>query len=276
MTAYSVTNGLMLIDEQDRTAPAVFYVEDGLYPNELHVPPMSHDHPSIGGATCTVVVADHHLVAALVESSLPRGGTLFRYQWYYFQPHYLCGSTGTMVLQWSRVTWRQLRHEDRCQVWDAYVCSHPALRAAPASTNPHSPTPRARSKAQAITTYKIVRYDPATGRLSSMVKPSVTYTLGKTVHQRAIGNHGGGYYSFADREELWRVFGSGSLFPRLRHACSHVAVLECRVWGTEIVYRSASHGRLPKLSTTYLRPVKVLYWSAVDGEITVVPEVMAS
>lgn len=187
------------------------------------------------GVTSTDVLNADDLAAIHVGYHHKHGGGQF---WRYYR------FDGT---QWEQVTWAQLSDEDRQRILIAYEDRAPSWAKVPGKlrTNYQKPT------LKTYTTYKIV--EVVDGRYYSVYDGKTEYKMGVRLAEKAVSEHGGGYYSYPTTEGVEARFDDRTLFPRHCYQDPMVlAVIECEISGTIIDYEGY------KYSSTYIRPLKEL------------------
>ncbi len=186
------------------------------------------------GVTSTVLLNADDLAAIHVGFFHKHGGGQF-YRYYAY--------TGEA---WEQVTWQKLSDADRERVLNTYEDRAPSFAKVPGKVR----TSYARPSSPVRTTYKLV--EMVDSRYFSVYSPETEYVMGKRLMEKAVTQHGGGYYSYPTAEGVEVRFSEGTLFPgRCYDESMELALIECEVSGTIIEYGG-------KLASTYLRPVKVL------------------
>jgi hypothetical protein len=187
------------------------------------------------GVTSTVILDADNLVAIHVGFHHKHGGSQF---WRYYR------SNGQ---QWQQATWAQLSDEDRQRVLIACEDRAPTWAKTPGKLRTSYIKPTSNQR----TTYKIV--EVVDGKYFSVFDGKTEYVMGKRLAERAVSEHGGGYYSYPSPDGVEARFNDGSLFPRRCYDDPMtLALIECEISGTVIEYDNG------KFASTYLRFVKVL------------------
>lgn len=112
------------------------------------------------------------------------------------------------------------------------------------------------SHTEKVVGYKIVRI--IQGEMHSLYDSSVIYEIGKLRAERALLNHGGGYYVYTrGPQQLIQDFLTGSVagIPGL----GEYGVLECICWGHPVTYSN------DKVAHTYCQPTELLKTFKVIG-----------
>lgn len=185
------------------------------------------------GVTSTVVLEAADLVAVHVGFYHKHGGSQF---WRYYRL-----SEGQ---EWQEVTWAKLSDPERERVLIAYEDRAPSFAKEPGKLR----TSYAKPALTTYTTYKIV--EVVDGKYYSVFDGKTQYAMGKRLAEKAVSEHGGGYYSYPTAEGVEAAFQAGTLFPS--HCYDNpmtLALIECEISGTIINYQ----GR--KFASTYLRPL---------------------
>lgn len=148
--------------------------------------------------------------------------------------------------EWAETPWKYLHEFLRLQVLMAFGEGKlPAFAKTPGKLREDYQT----VNRETFTTYKIVQV--MNGQYASVYAPNVTYTLGRRLTQKAQEDHGGGYYSYPDHEEMVRLFQQGKLFkPSWLSEQQDYAILECEISGTILFYRGG------KRASTYIKPIR--------------------
>lgn len=178
-----------------------------------------------------IIVDQPDFLACVVGFSHKHGGGQ---GWFYYQQ----GAVGDGASVISRRTAAQLSLDQRRLAMDAWENRSPALswvKRPYAQVDPVRQAPQPR-----VVAFKAVtRKD---GKLISYFDRETEYVLGKTLRQKALPGHGGGYY----------VFGSPELARKQASRYGEEAVvLACEVWGGCVQYGD-------KYAYTYLRPIEVI------------------
>lgn len=245
---YHVSDTLNIIISDDPKESPFALLDTTTSPATLTLP-REQAHRKPWETDCVIVVESAYLVSLCTrQQSGATNHYMHTSRWFHY--HLIGG-------QWVRATWRQLSLEEQDQILRCYACG-PALPA-PGKSASEKATPGARTKAQALTTYKIVGMDHH-GQLRSIFAPRLIYTIGLTQHESAKPNHRGGFYSFTDLDALMNAWRADILFPSARGRFHRFAVLECQAWGREIVYDRGMHAGGLKIGTTYLKPLRVLHY----------------
>jgi hypothetical protein len=185
------------------------------------------------GVTSTIVLHTDDLVAIHVGYYHKHGGGQF---WRYYR------NDGS---QWQEVSWPKLSDEDRQRVLDAYEDRAPSYAKVPGKLR----TSYAKPTGKTYTTYKLV--EVVDGKYYGVYDGKTEYVLGKRMAEKAVEDHGGGYYSYPSAEGVEATFHAGTLFPRRCYEdAMTLALIECEISGTIINY----DGR--KYASTYIKPVK--------------------
>lgn len=184
------------------------------------------------GVTSKVLLDTDNLVAIHVGFFHKHGGGQF-YRYYRHDGQ-----------AWAQVTWAQLSDPDRERVLIAYEDRAPHYAKVPGKLR----TSYAKPSVQTYTTYKLVKV--VNGKYYSVFDGETEYVMGKRLTEKAVSDHGGGYYSYPSQERVMARFDNGTLFPRRCYQESMtLALIECEISGTMINYDG-------KYASTYLRPVK--------------------
>lgn len=181
------------------------------------------------GITSTIVLQSEDLTAIHVGFYHKHGGGQF---WRYYRHE-------------QQVTWAQLSDEERTRVLDAYEnkCA-PSWAKSPGKLR----TSYMKPTIQTRTSYKLVRI--VDNRYYSIFDGETEYVLGKRLAEKAIEEHGGGYYSYPTVQGVINRFHAGTLFPeRCYQQAMTLALLECEISGSMVEYPSE------KIASTYLRPI---------------------
>jgi hypothetical protein len=184
--------------------------------------------------TSTVVYEAEDLIAIHVGFHHKHRGSQF---WRYYQ---------SINGVWKKVDWVHLSDEDRQCILTAYKKKAPHWAKIPGKLRNEYKKPELPTS----TTYKIVQV--IDGRYYSVYKPDVEYVLNKRLAEKAVENHGGGYYSYPSLETLIKLFQDKTLFhSRYYKHEMELAIIECEISGTIIT--TYDNG---KCSSTYLKPVR--------------------
>lgn len=204
--------------------------------------------------TSTIVLASDHLVVIHTGFSHKHRGGQF---WRYYQPTAINES-------WRRVEWASLDDATRQSVLDAYQAHAPAWAKVPGKLRANYKAPEMETR----TTYKLVEVY-ADGSLHSVYDAATEYVIGKRLAERAITNHGGGYYSYLSAEGVKRALADGGLWPAsvdLRNRT--LALIACEISGTIIEYGYVDDDGdyvVRKVASTYLRPLRVVETLTADA-----------
>lgn len=195
------------------------------------------------GVTSTVVVQTEQLVAVHVGFFHKHGGGQF---WRYYRH-----ADG-----WQLVTWAKLSDDERQQVLQGWDSKAPSFAKVPGKLRVERNT----SEIKTRQTYKIVQV--IDGRYFSVYNGAVEYIMGKRLAEKAVNEHGGGYYSYPSQSGVLDRFAAKTLFPsRCFDRPMDLAVVECEISGTIIEY---PHG---KYASTYIRPMKVVHQFSYTPEV---------
>jgi hypothetical protein len=187
------------------------------------------------GVTSTVLLNTDNLVAVHVGFFHKHGGGQF-YRYY--------RQNGA----WQQVIWAKLSDDERVSVLSAYEDRAPNWAKFPGKLRIEREIPMLNSR----TTYKLVELVDNT-RLFSVFDGKTEYVMGKRMVERAVAEHGGGYYSYPSIEGVEQRFNNGSIFPQRCYRDPMTLVLiECEISGTILEYENG------KLASTYLKPVKIV------------------
>lgn len=188
------------------------------------------------GATSTVVLNADDLAAVHVGFFHKHGGGQF---WRYYR-------RGEDT--WRQVTWAQLSDQERERVLVAYEDRAPSFAKVPGKLRTNYAYPTIQSR----TSYKLVELVDG-HRLFSVYDGQTEYLLGKRLVEKAVSNHGGGYYSYPDIAGVRSRFDDGSLFPsRCYRESMALALIECEISGTILEYENG------KMASTYLKPLRIV------------------
>jgi hypothetical protein len=186
------------------------------------------------GTTSTTVLNTDDLAAIHVGFFHKHGGGQF---WRYYRNDE----------PWAQVSWAQLSDPDRERILNAYEDRAPSFAKVPGKLRATYAKPTLTMR----TTYKIV--EVVGGKYYSVYDASTEYVLGKRLSEKAVSEHGGGYYSYPSIEGVEARFADQSLFPRRCYEESmQLALLECEISGTILSYENR------KYASTYIRPLREL------------------
>lgn len=187
------------------------------------------------GVHSSVILDTENLVAIHVGFFHKHGGSQF---WRYYRYD---------GQRWKQVTWAPLSDEDRERVLIACEDRAPAWAKTPGKLR----TSYIKPTSNQHTTYKIV--EVVDGRYYSVFDGKTEYIMGRRLAERAVSEHGGGYYSYPTVDGVEARFNEGSLFPRRCYDDPMaLALIECEISGTILEYDTG------KFASTYLRFVRVL------------------
>jgi hypothetical protein len=188
------------------------------------------------GVTSTIVYQSGDLVSIHVGFFHKHGGGQF---WRYYRL-----TDG----RWRQVTWAQLSDEDRQCVLTAYGEHRaPSFAKVPGKLRTEHKKPEMKT----MTTYKLVQI--IDGRYYSVYDGDTEYVMGKRLAEKAVDEHGGGYYSYPSEQGVEKRFYNGSLFPeRCYQQSMQLALIECEISGTILNYQGK------KYASTYIRPMREL------------------
>lgn len=186
--------------------------------------------------TSTVILDAEDLVVIHVGFSHRHGGCQF-YRYYRYNGQ-----------EWQQGRWAQLPDEDRQRVLIACEDRAPSWAKTPGKLRIDYNLARA---IETRTSYKLVQV--IDGRYFSVYDGKTEYVIGKRLAERAMSDHGGGYYSYPDAEGVEHRFYAGGLFPEVSYRREMtLALIECEISGMTIKYNNG------KFASTYLRPISVL------------------
>lgn len=215
------------------------------------------------GVTSSVILETDSLVVVHVGFHHKHRGGQF---WRYYRP--------TESGAWQRVEWAQLDDMTRQQVLDSYQQHAPAWAKAPGKLRANYKAPEMQTR----TTYKLVEVY-ADGSLHSVYDEAIEYVIGKRLAERAVDDHGGGYYSYLSASGVKRELANGGLWPsHIDLRGRRLALIECEISGKVIEYGYWDHDAgeygeyiVQKLASTYLRPMRVIetidYQPAQEGAL---------
>lgn len=188
------------------------------------------------GVTSTVVLNVDDLVAIHIGFYHKHGGGQF---WRYYRWN---GE------EWQEARWPKLSDLERERVSIAYGDRAPSFAKSPGKLR----TSYAKPSVNTRTTYKIVELVDDT-RLFSVFDGKTEYVIGKRMVERAVAEHGGGYYSYPSIEGVEQRFNTRKLFPeRCYGDPMKLALIECEISGTILEYENG------KLASTYLKLVRIV------------------
>lgn len=195
--------------------------------------------------TSTVILESEDIVSIHTGYNTKHGGGQF---WRHYQ-------FNTQQDRWVRVRWADLADADRQRILIAYEDRAPNWAKAPGKTRDQYRLPTLTVK----TSYKLVLVTKDGRYLSvyAYIKGTnsdpkeIEYVLGKRLIEKAVSEHGGGYYSYPTPDRVFELFHEGKLFPKTCYEYPMtLALLECEISGTLIEYTNG------KVASTYLRPIR--------------------
>lgn len=172
------------------------------------------------------------------------GGSFYRY--------YATSSDGV----WQQRSWAQLADDVRQIVLDAYK-RLPDWAKLPGKLRSERAAPEIVTKRA----YKFVAvYDNRYYSIYKSAKegqPAQEYVLGQRMQQKARSGHGGGFYSYQNKDMMLHFFRRGELLRRdwLEDGMT-IALLEVEISGTILYYPIGDEEDVFKQSSTYLRPIR--------------------
>ena len=188
------------------------------------------------GVTTTVLLNADDLTALHVGFHHKHGGGQF-YRYYRFDG-----------MVWQSVSWTKLSDGDHVRVLDAYERRAPHWAKVPGKLRQNYIAPTMQTR----TTYKVVELVDST-RLFSVFDGKTEYVMGKRLVERAVEEHGGGYYSYPTAEGVEQRFNNGTLFPeRCYEDAMTLVLIECEISGKILEYENG------KLASTYLKPICIV------------------
>jgi hypothetical protein len=188
------------------------------------------------GVTSTVLLNADDLTAVHIGFHHKHGGGQF-YRYYRFDG-----------MAWQVITWAKLSDEDRVRVLDACERRAPHWAKVPGKLRQNYISPTMQTR----TTYKLVELVDST-RLFSVYDSKTEYVVGKRLAERAVEEHGGGYYSYPTIDGVEQRFNDGTLFPeRCYQDPMTLVLIECEISGTILEYQNG------KLASTYLKPTRIV------------------
>lgn len=188
------------------------------------------------GVTSTVLLNTENLVAVHTGFHHKHGGGQF-YRYFRFDG-----------MAWKQVTWAKLLDDERVLVLAAYEERAPRWANVPGKLRVEREIPPLTTRI----TYKIVKLVDNT-RLFSVYDGQTEYVMGKRLAERAIENHGGGYYSYPSAESVEERFHNKTLFPKSYYEYPMtLVVIECEISGRIVPYQNG------KLASTYLKPLRIM------------------
>ena len=188
------------------------------------------------GVTSTLLLNADDLVAIHVGFHHKHGGSQF-YRYYRFDG-----------MVWQTIVWAKLSDEDRVCILNACEKRAPHWAKTPGKLRQNYLKPTV----QTHTSYKLVELVEG-NRLFSVFDSTTEYVLSKRLAERAVEEHGGGYYSYPTIEGVEERFYNGTLFPDRCYQDPMVLVLiECEISGTILEYENG------KLASTYLKPIRIV------------------
>lgn len=205
--------------------------------------------------TSTVALEADDLVSIHVGYHHKHGGGQF---W----RHYHLTTSGDGQRTWEQAPWRTLSDDERARVIDA------ARDHAPAWANPPGKLRSERRAPETRITYKLVRLvDDGHGAevMVSVYDGQTRYEIGKRLTERAVDDHGGGYYSYPTADGVKTLLLRRALWPEGFHSVAmRLALIECEIGGTILVYG-------PKLASTYLTPLRIVETLETNAPVPVAP-----